>query len=678
MPVRAGAHRNKGAAKKGHSRGFWNPTRDDGSTGTMRSRLTLAQKEELRSCYRSFDKDGSGWLERNEIKQALIMTGVASSDADVTKFIKKIDTGGDGRVSEDEFIEFMAKQYLHSSNIREEMDMAMQTIRMHCSDQRMLELRKLHATQVGDIATMIMQGSPDKSRTRAHLLKAWKDQTVFSTSTRKLQMVDFVPELDSPDKTSKRELKKSRTLGGRAFSRSSKLSVAEVSAPANLQTPSGKVTFGGVSDAKPASRTGSAVRGLTCAMTRTFSVPQGAPPPAEEASVQEELSYTPPLREAKLAAATDRWRRSAVAVRPGLRSYISASNGNGLFAGLSPARRSSLGLRDSQSEGRRTSQGEGSSAGISPALAAALAAAPTNTEHLQARKALFRLSLKPLPRKLAVKDEYIDLELLRLFLQDAGSEPLSAKEFATLVGMADPLGTGRVRFADLKKLECFTVKDDPVLFGVDDEKEPPPEMLYAAVPPGVAGGDVITLETIDGHEVTVEVPQGLSEGDTFCYDSRMPTGAIGQVFDLGRSAALSAASAASRVSGMAASALKGSAGFVPGLGRASSGSASGSSMAGTPPASNAAAATAAAAAAATAAAAADAAAHDDVEIASLMAVRQSVKLDVETRRSGTASPDAIEVEVSPALKSSMTSPPSSEALSRAGTAPKGSLIVERF
>ena len=41
--------------------------------------------------------------------------------------------------------------------------------------------------------------------------------------------------------------------------------------------------------------------------------------------------------------------------------------------------------------------------------------------------------------------------------------------------------------------------------------------LYAIVPPGVKGGDVLALEDEHGEEHVVVLPTNLNEGDKFCY-----------------------------------------------------------------------------------------------------------------------------------------------------------------
>ena len=67
--------------------------------------------------------------EKKEIHQALMMTGIATTTEEIDGCIRKIDTGGDGTVSENEFIEFMAQQLLVAKKIRVELDMAFDSTR---------------------------------------------------------------------------------------------------------------------------------------------------------------------------------------------------------------------------------------------------------------------------------------------------------------------------------------------------------------------------------------------------------------------------------------------------------------------------------------------------------------------------------------------------------------------
>ena len=73
--------------------------------------------------------DAPSRSEANEIKSALIMTGIATEEVEVEFYTKKIDKGGDGTVSESEFLEFMANQFLNAKNMRNELDLTLDRAR---------------------------------------------------------------------------------------------------------------------------------------------------------------------------------------------------------------------------------------------------------------------------------------------------------------------------------------------------------------------------------------------------------------------------------------------------------------------------------------------------------------------------------------------------------------------
>lgn len=57
------------------------------------------------NCFRSFDKDGSGNIDRNELRAALQTFGYNLSDATVTTMLQKFDRHGKGTVLFDDFIQ---------------------------------------------------------------------------------------------------------------------------------------------------------------------------------------------------------------------------------------------------------------------------------------------------------------------------------------------------------------------------------------------------------------------------------------------------------------------------------------------------------------------------------------------------------------------------------------------
>jgi len=58
----------------------------------------------MRSCFRGFDKDGSGSIDKEELAAALKESGSNLSDADVSRIIQLVDKDGSGTLDYEEFI----------------------------------------------------------------------------------------------------------------------------------------------------------------------------------------------------------------------------------------------------------------------------------------------------------------------------------------------------------------------------------------------------------------------------------------------------------------------------------------------------------------------------------------------------------------------------------------------
>jgi len=69
------------------------------------SETSLTTNEKLQSCFRMFDKDGSGLVSAEELKTVL----EAAGSTDFDQIIKEFDSNGDGEVSFDEFVGMMMK-----------------------------------------------------------------------------------------------------------------------------------------------------------------------------------------------------------------------------------------------------------------------------------------------------------------------------------------------------------------------------------------------------------------------------------------------------------------------------------------------------------------------------------------------------------------------------------------
>merc|ERR1719453_484202 len=72
--------------------------------------LTEAQYQELRAAFDGFDVDGSGVLEVDEMRDALRLTGLASTDEEIEGLILQIDSNNDGTIDWEEFLTFSAAQ----------------------------------------------------------------------------------------------------------------------------------------------------------------------------------------------------------------------------------------------------------------------------------------------------------------------------------------------------------------------------------------------------------------------------------------------------------------------------------------------------------------------------------------------------------------------------------------
>lgn len=57
------------------------------------------------NCFRSFDKDNSGNIDKNELKTALVSFGYRLSDGVVETLMRKYDRGGHGTIYFDDFIQ---------------------------------------------------------------------------------------------------------------------------------------------------------------------------------------------------------------------------------------------------------------------------------------------------------------------------------------------------------------------------------------------------------------------------------------------------------------------------------------------------------------------------------------------------------------------------------------------
>ncbi|CAN6470406.1 unnamed protein product [Victoria cruziana] len=66
----------------------------------------MANDEHLRKAFSFFDKDGNGFIELEELREALVEEGVSDCDVAVD-ILREVDSDKDGRISYDEFVAMM-------------------------------------------------------------------------------------------------------------------------------------------------------------------------------------------------------------------------------------------------------------------------------------------------------------------------------------------------------------------------------------------------------------------------------------------------------------------------------------------------------------------------------------------------------------------------------------------
>ena len=74
--------------------------------GCMRSKIYL-KEDHLRTAFEYFDKDNSGSISIDEIKQVLSSDEFLIPDAEIEKIVKEVDMNKDGQVDYNEFLEMM-------------------------------------------------------------------------------------------------------------------------------------------------------------------------------------------------------------------------------------------------------------------------------------------------------------------------------------------------------------------------------------------------------------------------------------------------------------------------------------------------------------------------------------------------------------------------------------------
>lgn len=89
-------------------------------TVRMQKELTEEQKEEIDNAFLLFDKDKSGSIDVNELKDAMKALGIFLKKEEVKQKMTKVDKDGSGAIDKEEFMSLMAEQ-IESRNQEEEL-----------------------------------------------------------------------------------------------------------------------------------------------------------------------------------------------------------------------------------------------------------------------------------------------------------------------------------------------------------------------------------------------------------------------------------------------------------------------------------------------------------------------------------------------------------------------------
>ena len=65
------------------------------------------QEEELKQRFKLFDKDGTGFVDREELRDVMQQLGEKLSEEDIEEMIQDADKNGDGMIDYQEFVKYM-------------------------------------------------------------------------------------------------------------------------------------------------------------------------------------------------------------------------------------------------------------------------------------------------------------------------------------------------------------------------------------------------------------------------------------------------------------------------------------------------------------------------------------------------------------------------------------------
>jgi len=124
--------------------------------------LTAEQAEELKECFKHFDKDKDGLLERLEFGAALLALGSTISleekDGELDKIIKRVDKDQDGKVNFEEFTEHM-KLSMSDKDTPEQVIEAFRTL---AGDADFITEAQLRQVLPGDKVDWVVKNAPRK------------------------------------------------------------------------------------------------------------------------------------------------------------------------------------------------------------------------------------------------------------------------------------------------------------------------------------------------------------------------------------------------------------------------------------------------------------------------------------------------------------------------------------